>query len=298
MRNSYISARPQQSLQSPLHIIWEDCLLQHVENAVLLNCVHCLSSNAILLFWQLFAGHFDTSVGPKIESTSYMNIVKKLECKSEDVLFLTDVPRGKMWQYSDFTGAVQLSWLQCLPSIFWCVSQYPCCILILARNVWFHVICSLFLGVNCTANGSQSADVPQCLLSKPFHIPFVWRIFDSFVSCYAKCHIMFWLTQCWIWMCSFMCSDNTDDKEFCHKRWVSHIGVFWICHALLLAELFLTFLVDCSAFICKGQGGTIDPITWSHTPENLCHLEFIIVGYSGFSSLTKMHCLSWFPRSK
>jgi len=113
LRHSYISARPQHSLQSPLHIISEVCLLQHVENAVLLNYVHCLSSNAVLLFWQLFAGHFDTSVGPKVESTSYMNIVKKLECRSEDVLFLTDVPRGKMWQYSDFTGAVQ-----CFPSIF------------------------------------------------------------------------------------------------------------------------------------------------------------------------------------
>jgi len=90
LRHSYMSARPQQSLQSPL----QDWLLQHVENDVLLNYVHCLSSNAVLLFWQLFAGHFDTSVGPKVESTSYLNIVKNLECRSEDVLFLTDVPRG------------------------------------------------------------------------------------------------------------------------------------------------------------------------------------------------------------
>jgi len=65
---------------------------------VLLNYIHCLSSNAVVLLWQLFAGHFDISVGPKVESTSYTNIVKKLECRSEDVLFLTDVPRGKMWQ--------------------------------------------------------------------------------------------------------------------------------------------------------------------------------------------------------
>jgi methionine salvage enolase-phosphatase E1 len=48
-----------------------------------------------VFFLQLFAGHFDTGVGPKVESGSYMNIVKKLDCKSEDVVFLTDVPRGK-----------------------------------------------------------------------------------------------------------------------------------------------------------------------------------------------------------
>ncbi|XP_021917331.1 enolase-phosphatase E1 isoform X2 [Zootermopsis nevadensis] len=42
---------------------------------------------------ELFAGHFDTGVGPKVESSSYMNIVKNLECKSEDIVFLTDVPR-------------------------------------------------------------------------------------------------------------------------------------------------------------------------------------------------------------
>lgn len=73
------------------------------------NYVRCLSPNAVLLFWQLFAGHFDTSVGLKVESTSYMNIVKKLECKSGDVLFLTDMPRGKMRQYSDFTGTVRFT---------------------------------------------------------------------------------------------------------------------------------------------------------------------------------------------
>jgi hypothetical protein len=69
-----------------------------------------LSSNAVLLFLQLFAGHFDTSVGPKVESASYVNVVKKLECRSEDILFLTDVPRGKKtWQYSDFKRAVQFT---------------------------------------------------------------------------------------------------------------------------------------------------------------------------------------------
>jgi hypothetical protein len=49
---------------------------------------------------QLFAGHFDTEVGPKVESDSYMNIVKKLDCRSEDIVFLTDLPRGKILKYS------------------------------------------------------------------------------------------------------------------------------------------------------------------------------------------------------
>jgi hypothetical protein len=48
---------------------------------------------------QLFAGHFDTEVGPKVESESYMNIVKKLDCRSEDIVFLTDLPRGKILKY-------------------------------------------------------------------------------------------------------------------------------------------------------------------------------------------------------
>jgi methionine salvage enolase-phosphatase E1 len=63
---------------------------------------YCNWPNSLVLFGlQLFAGHFDTDVGPKVESSSYMNIVKKLDCKSEDVVFLTDVPRGKILKYSN-----------------------------------------------------------------------------------------------------------------------------------------------------------------------------------------------------
>jgi methionine salvage enolase-phosphatase E1 len=51
---------------------------------------------------QLFAGHFDTGVGPKVDSSSYRNIVEKLDCKSEDIVFLTDVPRGKFLKCSNF----------------------------------------------------------------------------------------------------------------------------------------------------------------------------------------------------
>lgn len=49
---------------------------------------------------QLFAGHFDTEVGPKVQSDSYLNIVKKLDCRSEDIVFLTDLPRGMILKYS------------------------------------------------------------------------------------------------------------------------------------------------------------------------------------------------------
>jgi hypothetical protein len=109
-------------------------------------------------------------------------------------LFLTDMPRGKRWKYSDFIGAIRCTWLQCFPSIFRCVSQCPCFIPIWAGNVWFHIICGLVSGVNCTAIGSQSADVSQYLLNKPF----VWKIFDLYVSSYAKRHVMYWVIQFWM----------------------------------------------------------------------------------------------------
>lgn len=40
----------------------------------------------------LFSGHFDTLVGPKVESASYRKIVDDLKCDPGDVLFFTDVP--------------------------------------------------------------------------------------------------------------------------------------------------------------------------------------------------------------
>ncbi|XP_014667108.1 PREDICTED: enolase-phosphatase E1-like [Priapulus caudatus] len=39
----------------------------------------------------LFAGHFDTKVGMKMETESYRNIAKECECKPEEMIFLTDV---------------------------------------------------------------------------------------------------------------------------------------------------------------------------------------------------------------
>ncbi|KAJ9585027.1 hypothetical protein L9F63_020637 [Diploptera punctata] len=42
---------------------------------------------------ELFSGHFDTAVGGKTDTASYMNISNELNCRCQDVLFLTDVPK-------------------------------------------------------------------------------------------------------------------------------------------------------------------------------------------------------------
>ncbi|XP_049812121.1 enolase-phosphatase E1 [Schistocerca nitens] len=42
---------------------------------------------------ELFSGYFDTAVGPKVEESSYSNIVKSVKCKSEEIIFFTDVPK-------------------------------------------------------------------------------------------------------------------------------------------------------------------------------------------------------------
>uniref|UniRef100_A0A8C5MF54 Enolase-phosphatase 1 n=1 Tax=Leptobrachium leishanense TaxID=445787 RepID=A0A8C5MF54_9ANUR len=41
----------------------------------------------------LFDGHFDTTIGHKGESESYINIAKSIGCSSENILFLTDVTK-------------------------------------------------------------------------------------------------------------------------------------------------------------------------------------------------------------
>lgn len=43
----------------------------------------------------LIDGHFDTAVGAKQEATSYTAIVEKIGCKAEEILFLTDIEKGK-----------------------------------------------------------------------------------------------------------------------------------------------------------------------------------------------------------
>ncbi|XP_049784493.1 enolase-phosphatase E1 isoform X2 [Schistocerca cancellata] len=42
---------------------------------------------------EIFSGYFDTAVGPKVEESSYSNIVKSVKCKSEEIIFFTDVPK-------------------------------------------------------------------------------------------------------------------------------------------------------------------------------------------------------------
>nr|CAD7402056.1 unnamed protein product [Timema poppensis] len=44
---------------------------------------------------ELFSGYFDTEVGPKVEADSYKNIVERLHCEAEDVVFFTDVSKGE-----------------------------------------------------------------------------------------------------------------------------------------------------------------------------------------------------------
>lgn len=49
---------------------------------------------ASLSLSQLFDGHFDTKIGPKVESESYRRIAASIGCATNNILFLTDVPRG------------------------------------------------------------------------------------------------------------------------------------------------------------------------------------------------------------
>eukprot|EP00064_Thunnus_orientalis_P018783 superscaffoldBa00004443_g18889 len=42
---------------------------------------------------ELFDGHFDTSIGPKVDSKSYERIAERIGCQPEEITFLTDVTR-------------------------------------------------------------------------------------------------------------------------------------------------------------------------------------------------------------
>lgn len=44
---------------------------------------------------EFLSGHYDTEVGPKTESSSYSSIAKSIGVDSEQILFLTDVVKGK-----------------------------------------------------------------------------------------------------------------------------------------------------------------------------------------------------------
>ena len=46
--------------------------------------------------FQYLSGHFDTKVGLKGQSSSYSQIAKTIGIEPEAILFLTDIPAGKI----------------------------------------------------------------------------------------------------------------------------------------------------------------------------------------------------------
>jgi methionine salvage enolase-phosphatase E1 len=44
---------------------------------------------------QYLAGHFDTEVGAKADAQSYKNIAEKIGNKTEEMVFYTDILKGK-----------------------------------------------------------------------------------------------------------------------------------------------------------------------------------------------------------
>lgn len=50
--------------------------------------------------FQLFDGHFDTTLGAKVEGKSYERIAERIGCRPEEITFLTDVTRGKYDKHS------------------------------------------------------------------------------------------------------------------------------------------------------------------------------------------------------
>lgn len=60
-----------------------------------LTVVNLIILNSLLSEWfQLFDGHFDTTIGAKVEAKSYERITQRIGCQPEEITFLTDVTRG------------------------------------------------------------------------------------------------------------------------------------------------------------------------------------------------------------
>lgn len=53
-------------------------------------------------------GHFDTVVGTKQESGSYTAIAEKIECKPNEIFFLTDIYQGIL-RFSNYTNSFSFS---------------------------------------------------------------------------------------------------------------------------------------------------------------------------------------------
>lgn len=45
--------------------------------------------------------HFDTAIGHKQEMASYVNISRELDVASNDILFLTDIVKGKICTFTE-----------------------------------------------------------------------------------------------------------------------------------------------------------------------------------------------------
>ena len=44
--------------------------------------------------FQFFSGHFDTTTGPKMEADSYRKIAAAIGTSPDQILFVTDIPKG------------------------------------------------------------------------------------------------------------------------------------------------------------------------------------------------------------
>src|SRR6218665_1835693 len=50
----------------------------------------------VLFLCQLFSDQFDTTIGAKVEKESYERIAKAIDLSPERILFLTDIPKGRI----------------------------------------------------------------------------------------------------------------------------------------------------------------------------------------------------------
>lgn len=59
------------------------------------SCLTPVFCPVFIVVFQLFDGHFDTTMGAKVDAKSYERIAERIGCQPEEITFLTDVPRGK-----------------------------------------------------------------------------------------------------------------------------------------------------------------------------------------------------------
>lgn len=59
------------------------------------------ANDRVLSKLQVFDGHFDTTIGTKVECKSYERIAERIGCPPEEITFLTDVARGQSVRQRD-----------------------------------------------------------------------------------------------------------------------------------------------------------------------------------------------------